>query len=133
MAVQRTAPDAEVLMPQEDAVLGAVAEADVFFGHHTHDIIRGAGKLKWIQSTSAGMDALLFPEIVDSEMIVTNASGVHAIQVADLVAGIRRRAIEGDSSLHQVDAELATIRALPADSKLTTHAGRPYTNRITLF
>ena len=83
VAVQRTAPDAEVLMPQEDAVLGAVAEADVFFGHHTHDIIRGAGKLKWIQSTSAGMDALLFPEIVDSDMIVTNASGVHAIQVAE--------------------------------------------------
>ncbi len=61
-AVQRTAPDAEVLMPPEDTILGAVAEADVFFGHHTRDIIRAAGKLKWIQSTSAGMDALLFPE-----------------------------------------------------------------------
>ena len=57
----------------------------------------------------------------------------HAIQVADLIAGARRRVIEGDGNLQQFDAELGAIRALPADSKLTTHAGRPYTNRISLF
>lgn len=62
-----------------------------------------------------------------------NSLSSHAIQVADLVAGIRRRAIEGDSNLQRLDAELGAIRALPTDTKRVTHTGRPYTNRITLF
>ena len=57
----------------------------------------------------------------------------HAIQVADLIAGARRRVIEGDRNLQQFDAEIGAIRALPTDTKLTTHAGRPYSNRISLF
>ena len=62
-----------------------------------------------------------------------NSLNSHAIQVADLVAGIRRRVIEGDANLGRIDAELDGIRALPADTGLTTYAGRPYTNRISLF
>ncbi|MXY78926.1 MAG: DUF3800 domain-containing protein [Chloroflexi bacterium] len=62
-----------------------------------------------------------------------NSLNSHAIQVADLVAGIRRRVIEGDPNLGPFDAELRAVRALPADRKLTTCAGRPYTNSISLF
>ncbi len=57
----------------------------------------------------------------------------HAIQVADLIAGARRRVIEGDRNLQQFDAELGAIRALPVDAQRVTHTGRPYTNRISLF
>lgn len=57
----------------------------------------------------------------------------HAIQVADLVVGIRRRVLEGDISLRPLDRELGAIRALPADTELTTLTGRPYTNRLSLF
>ncbi len=57
----------------------------------------------------------------------------HAIQVADLVAGVRRRAIEGDANLRALDNSLATIRALPQDKGVATHARRPYTNKISLI
>jgi phosphoglycerate dehydrogenase-like enzyme len=35
-----------------------------------------AGAVKWIQSASAGVDRLLFPGLVDSHVVVTNARGV---------------------------------------------------------
>ncbi len=57
----------------------------------------------------------------------------HAIQVADLVAGVRRRAIEGDANMQPLDTNLATIRALSTGAMATTHTGRPYTNRIALI
>ena len=62
-----------------------------------------------------------------------NSQGSHAIQVADLVAGIRRRAIEGDANLRALDDALATMRTLPQDIIAATHARRPYTNRITVI
>ena len=36
----------------------------------------------------------------------------HAVQVADLIAGTRRRVIEADGDLQPLDAELGAIRAL---------------------
>ena len=61
-----------------------------------------------------------------------NSRTSHAIQVADLVSGIRRRAEEGDTNLQQVDTDLAAIRTL-SRSAPTTHTGRAYTNRIQLI
>ena len=61
-----------------------------------------------------------------------NSKTSHAIQVADLVSGIRRRAQEGDKNLQQVESDLAAIRTLPRSTR-TTHTGRAYTNRILLF
>ena len=49
------------------------------------------------------------------------------------MCGRRRRSMEGDPNLQPVDAALAAIRTLLSDSPPTTHAGRPYTNRIRLF
>ncbi len=57
----------------------------------------------------------------------------HAIQTADLIAGIRRRALEGDSNLQSVDDGLAAIYALSSSSPGRTHAGRAYKNRIPLI
>jgi phosphoglycerate dehydrogenase-like enzyme len=35
-----------------------------------------AGSLRWIQTASAGVDGLLFPELVESHVVLTNARGV---------------------------------------------------------
>ncbi len=65
-------------------------------------------------------------------MYYANSRTSHAIQVADLVSGIRRRAEEGDTNLQGIDAELATVRTLRRSAP-TTHTGRQYTNRIRLI
>ena len=56
-----------------------------------------------------------------------------AIQVADLVAGIRRRVVEGDRRLGVLGSRLAAVRTLPNNTNATTHSGRRYTNEIVLF
>ena len=63
----------------------------------------------------------------------TDSAASHAIQVADLVAGIRRRAIEGDADMRKLDSRLASIRSKSSASARPTQEGRPFENRIALF
>lgn len=44
-------------------------------------------QLRWIQSASAGVDMLLFPELIESEIVVTNARGVFEEPIAEWVIG----------------------------------------------
>jgi phosphoglycerate dehydrogenase-like enzyme len=44
-----------------------------------------AGAVKWIQSASAGVDRLLFPGLIDSHVVVTNARGVFDQAIAEYV------------------------------------------------
>jgi phosphoglycerate dehydrogenase-like enzyme len=56
-------------------------------------VVRG-GRLRWIQSSAAGLDHCLVPAVVASDITITSASGVLADQVAEqamaLVCGITR-------------------------------------------
>jgi phosphoglycerate dehydrogenase-like enzyme len=49
---------------------------------------RLAHSLRWIHSPAAGVNQLMFPELVQSEVIVTNASQVHKTVVAELVIAL---------------------------------------------
>ncbi|PAU80116.1 hydroxyacid dehydrogenase [Halovibrio salipaludis] len=44
-----------------------------------------ADSLEWIHATSAGVDALMFPELVNSEVTVTNAQGIFDRSIAEYV------------------------------------------------
>jgi len=46
-----------------------------------------ADSLKWIHATSAGVDALMIPEVVDSDVVVTNARGIFDRSIAEYVLG----------------------------------------------
>lgn len=39
--------------------------------------------LKWLHSASAGLDSLLFPELIESDVIVSNAKGVYSHSLAE--------------------------------------------------
>jgi len=49
--------------------------------------IKGAKKLRWIQSFSAGVEIILTPEVMRSNVIVSNVSGIHATPIAEHVLG----------------------------------------------
>lgn len=57
--------------------------AEVILGGISREEFRMARNLRWIQATGAGVDGLLFPELVESDVILTNASGVHPIPIAE--------------------------------------------------
>ena len=54
----------------------------------TPDQLRQAPRLRWLQTVSAGVDHVLFPELVEREIVVTNASGLHAPNIAEHVIGM---------------------------------------------
>ncbi len=62
-----------------------------------------------------------------------NSLTTPTIQVADLIAGVRRRVVEGDGRLVTLNRRMAATRTLPHSPGLVTGRGRRYTNQIELF
>jgi D-2-hydroxyacid dehydrogenase (NADP+) len=55
----------------------------VFGGAMTANLFATAARLQWIQATSAGVDNLLTKVVRDSQVQITTAAGVHAVQGAE--------------------------------------------------
>jgi phosphoglycerate dehydrogenase-like enzyme len=75
------------------ALADGLRGSDVLFAWRPHGRLLSetwehAGDLRWIQSASAGVDALLFPELVRSHVVVTNARGVFDEAIAEYVVGL---------------------------------------------
>ncbi|HEY4233662.1 MAG TPA: D-2-hydroxyacid dehydrogenase [Lacipirellulaceae bacterium] len=96
--IAAAAPRAEIIDAGQERVAEELFAADIFCGHAKvpvpwNDIVR-QGRLRWIQSSAAGLDHCLVPSVVASEIVVTSASGVLANQVADhtiaLLTGLLR-------------------------------------------
>jgi len=67
----------------------ALPDADIFVGAILRpNQFRLAKKLKWIHSTSAGVGQLTYPELVASGIVVTNASGVFSVPMAEHTIGL---------------------------------------------
>jgi phosphoglycerate dehydrogenase-like enzyme len=62
----------------EPAALQAAPEVDVWFGPGlTPAVFAAATKLVWFQTASVGIEYFMFPELRDSNVIVTNMRGRH--------------------------------------------------------
>ncbi len=67
----------------------AIADADVFLGWPGREAFLAARRLRWIHCPGAGIDKLtVVPEIVASDIPVTNAPGPHVNPMADHVIGM---------------------------------------------
>lgn len=67
-------------------IVDNIEEAEVFFGGHiSREDIKRAKELRWIQSSSAGIDNILFEDLINSDIIITTASGVHPKPIAEHV------------------------------------------------
>lgn len=97
--IRSLASDAEVIDAGQDGVAEAILSADVFFGHAKVPVpwpeVVQQGRLRWIQSSAAGLDHCLTPEVIASDITVTSASGLFANQVAEqtmaLLYGVARK------------------------------------------
>jgi D-2-hydroxyacid dehydrogenase (NADP+) len=64
------------------------AEVAVITGWLEQERLRDARALRWVQTVGAGVERLLTPEIVArSELVITNASGIHAQPIAEHAFG----------------------------------------------
>jgi phosphoglycerate dehydrogenase-like enzyme len=88
--LRRTFPQATVVdAPSREARLRELPDADVaFLSQLQPDEFAAAARLRWIQSPAAGVAGLLFPELRDSGVILTNARGIHGDAMAEHVIGL---------------------------------------------
>ena len=78
-------PDLEVVVELDpDRVLAEVADADIFYGIPTAEVVRAGKKLRWIQSSSAGVEyTARIPELVESDILLTNTRGAHGPSIGE--------------------------------------------------
>jgi len=93
--------DAKIINVGQPDIADALLRADFFCGHAKVPVdwetIVANRRLQWIQSSAAGMDWCLVPAVVESDIVITTASGVLADQVAE----------------HTMSLILAWMRSLP--------------------
>lgn len=71
--------EADRLLPDADVVLGWAVRPNNF---------DRARRLRWIQVTAASVAGLLFPALVESDVLVTNGRGLHALSIAEHTIGV---------------------------------------------
>jgi phosphoglycerate dehydrogenase-like enzyme len=83
-------PEAEFRSPDDrDAAERELPDADVVLGWAVRqENFAVCRKLRWIHLTAAGVGTMLFPELVASDVIVTNARGLHAASMAEHAFGL---------------------------------------------
>ncbi len=79
-----------VVSNQLDALRESVLDADIILngipdGHLLRDIFSRATRLRWVHSLSDGVEKILFPDLVASPAVLTNARGVFKRSLAEFV------------------------------------------------
>jgi D-2-hydroxyacid dehydrogenase (NADP+) len=97
MGLEKALPELESEFPEvgfvycaeRDALAEAIADVDVYMGWLGRDVYLAAKQLKWIQSPSSGTNYYLaIPEFVESDTLLTSASGTHGACLAESVMGM---------------------------------------------
>ncbi|MEM7455837.1 MAG: D-2-hydroxyacid dehydrogenase, partial [Planctomycetota bacterium] len=103
--IQASADGFDVVVSSQESIAEDIMEADIFCGHAKVPVdwkaVVEKGRLKWIQSSAAGLDHCLTPPIIDSDIVVSGCSGLFAPQVAEqtmalLFGLIRDAVVEGE-------------------------------------
>jgi D-3-phosphoglycerate dehydrogenase len=90
--IRAIGPHLELIESDQQTIPELIHTADLFCGHAKvpvdWDRVVEQGRLRWTQSSAAGLDWLLVPSVIESPMIVTSASGVLGDQVAEHTVAI---------------------------------------------
>ncbi len=101
--LRRAFPDHTFVHAASDAETEAsIGDADAAFSSQIKPRhLAAATRLRWIHSPAAGVGGMLFPEMVESRVVMTNSRGTSAVTIAE----------------HTVGVTLALLRALPLASR----------------
>ena len=82
--IRAAAPEFEFrYFATREALEERIEEAEIVAGHIGAGALARAERLRWVQSWAAGPDALMYPEMVASDVICTSAKGNGAIPLAE--------------------------------------------------
>jgi len=81
--------DIQLTLPKNaDELNKVLPEADVVFGSLNAEWLAKAKSLRWFQATEAGMERILFPELINSNIVVTNMARMFAPAISETVIGM---------------------------------------------
>lgn len=89
-AIRKRWPEMRVVhLPDYDRLPEELPDTDIFVGYSLRaKQLKDAKKLKWLHSTAAGVAQLMYPELRDSGILVTNPSGVFSVPMAEHTMGL---------------------------------------------
>jgi len=87
--IRSRGPNVQLTIPTNAGELNSLlAEADVVFGALNAEMFAKAKRLRWLQATEAGMETVLFPELVKSDVVVTNMARMFAPAISESAIGM---------------------------------------------
>jgi D-3-phosphoglycerate dehydrogenase len=112
--ISAVALDFEIIDSSQERVAQDLPSADIFCGHPKvpvpwEDVVR-QGRLRWIQSSAAGLDHCLVPPVIESDIVITSASGVLADQVADHTIALLSSLLRGLPTFYRAQQRREFVR-----------------------
>ena len=104
--IRRAGGDAEVVVTDAAGALAEVVDADVVFGFVSKRMYLAARKLRWVHAIASGVDAFLYDEFKNGDVILSSEKGLVGEHLADHAFGL----------LLMLTRQLATALRLGADS-----------------
>ncbi len=89
-AIRRRWPEMRVLhLPDYDRLAQELPDTDIFVGYSLRpQQLKDAKKLRWIHSTAAGVAQLMYSELRESGLLVTNPRGIFSVPMAEHTTGL---------------------------------------------
>ena len=98
--------DCEIIICEHADAHKYIEGADIVLGIVTPKLFSAAKKLRWVQSISSGVDSFMYPEFINSDVLLTSEKGLVGEHLADHAFGL----------LLTLTRQLATARDLGPDS-----------------
>ncbi len=87
--IEAHSPDLKVYYSPENLhVEKHLPEAEIVFGHLEPAYLRLAPKLRWVHLAYAGAESMLYPELIESDIVLTTSRGIHKHQMTELLFGM---------------------------------------------
>src|SRR5215467_13561619 len=88
--LRRDFPDINVVhLPDYSRVDAEIPDTDIAITWSIRpEQVKAAKKLRWIHSPAAAIHTLIFPELVNSDIVITNSRDVHGPVVAEHVIAL---------------------------------------------
>ena len=98
--------DSEIVISEYADAHKHIGDADIVLGIVTPKLFSAAKNLRWVQSISSGVDSFMYPEFINSDVLLTSEKGLVGEHLADHAFGL----------LLALTRQLAAARDLGPDS-----------------
>ena len=80
--------NAQVIVSTQNEAIEHAGDAEVIFGFVPKTLFDAAPNLRWVHAIASGVDAFLYPEFIESDVLLTSEKGLVGEHLADHAFGL---------------------------------------------